>query len=134
MSIGHDRSILSGLGPFFAQADSTGTPPLTASGVVNATVGLTPVKVLSARATASSIGAIIRRCNLRNLHATNILAYKWVAAGSAAAPTATGGGTSTDGVLVLAGLNEYFSLWECFDLYVVASAITTPYQLTVNEA
>lgn len=133
MSYGPGLSTQSALGPLGASPTITSTAPLTGNGVLNNTIGTTVTKVLSARSGTAS-GPAVRRVKLVNLSASASLAFQIVPK-DATAPThtATGGGTATDGILVTAGKIEPFTLAATFDLYLVASAASTPYQLVVIE-
>lgn len=118
---------MTSLGPLPGIGSITGTAPLTASGILNNVVGTTVTKVLSAVGKGG-----VARIKVKNLDAAKLLAVAWVANGAAAPThTATGGGTSTDGLLVVAGDSEQLSLRDTYDLYIVGSAASSPYQIAV---
>ena len=125
------RSIISSLGPI---TRATGTPSasaLAASGVVNQTIGTTPVKLLS----GGSTKGIVRKCRLCAPAAGNIAFAAVVKNDTAPTITAVGDGTATDGPILVGGggIVAEFDLSDHLDLYVVASAAATPVQLWVEE-
>lgn len=133
--MGVPNSIATGLGPF---QNVLGTPsstiPMTGPGIANSTVGTTPAKVLSA---ATSPRGRVRKVKIVCVTGGGTLAWSTVF-NSLTGPTtmtATGGGTATDGSFINAAMGgvEYIAIPDNMDLYLVAAAAATAYQLTVDE-
>jgi hypothetical protein len=129
---GVGQSIVTGLGPLTGALTPTGTAPLTGQGILNsAALGTTPIKVLSAGNAAK-----VRRISIMGVTAGRNIAWLPVARGAVAPSfTAVGDGSATDGKLIIggSGASADFSLADNVDLYLVASAASTVYQLTVVE-
>lgn len=134
MIAGIEGSIKSGLGPLYGDLGTpTGTAPLSASGILNgAALGTTATKVVAGGANAGKT----RRCKIVCVTDAVRLAYAIVPAG-ATAPTikADGDGSADEGSLIMggAGATEWVSIPDTHDLYLVASAAATSYQVTVVQ-
>ncbi len=123
-----ERSIQTGLGPLSAGFPApTATSPLSDTGILNDVIGTTCELAFD-----GACKGRIARCRLECFTADVAIAYIVVDAGSAA-PTITATGAATDGILIKAGVGpEWFSMPDTKDVYVVAAAATTEYQLVVN--
>lgn len=134
--IGPQSILHAGLGPLRAPLGTpTGTPPLTTTGILNsAALGTTPVLVLD-----GACAGKINRVKIVLVTASRKLAYTTVAAG-ASAPTiaADGDGSADEGSLIIdagtGGATEWITIPDNVDLYLVASAASTAYQITVASA
>lgn len=125
------RATLIGSGPMPAsQPAPTGTAPLTATGILNLSLGTTVTKVLSAA--PGGVREKVRRIKLTLVTTANALAWQKVS-GGAAAPVFTADlvATSTVGSLVLS--QEWITIPSNLDLYLVASAASTVCQVHVEE-
>lgn len=116
---------------------SFGTPvntkPAVGPGIFNNTVGTAAAAVLQVAA-ANRIGKA-HRVKICSPLAGRNLGWTLVDAGAPAPTlTAVGDGTATDGSLVCGGggATEWITIPDSKDLYLAASAVTTPYQLTVE--
>lgn len=106
--------------------------------VSNTNLDTTPVKItIPTPATTPLTGVKIK---IVNGHATQALAWGLARAG-AAPPTITAAFATTSGSIVLAANTETFSLWwgtgatpdvPWFDLYLVASGASTPFNITFD--
>lgn len=129
-------AITSALGPLSGTIGNTPAPSasaLTGQGIQNATVGTSATKTLAAHATPNGR---VRRLQILNLSSSAFLAWSTAAAGSSStsATTASGTGTATDGVLIPPSAPPVeISIVDNLDLYLVASAAATPYQLVCVE-
>jgi hypothetical protein len=88
-----------------------------------AALGLTAVLVASP--SNPSGRARWRAVLITNLHASNLVAWTTVDAG-AAAPTLTADAGANGGAIVLPGTQQLIGIMPGEDLYVVASAVSTP--------
>ena len=93
----------------------------------SATLSTTPVKISLPNAKSQSVF----RLKIVNASTANQLAYMIVDKDSAT-PSFAADTTSTGGSLVLAGTVEFLPLMSSKDLYVVGSAPSTLWQITIN--
>jgi hypothetical protein len=125
------RLLMSGVGPLNGELLPSSTVPATGSIILNATVGTTATKVLSA---STSPAHKSRRVKVDCRTAARKLGIALRTNGGASpAHTAVGDGTATDGIIVEPGAPEWLTIPATTDLWLVASAAATAYQLTVVE-
>jgi hypothetical protein len=136
MGLQYGDAIRTGLGPINQPLGTpVNTQPATGTGIFNNTVSAAATKVLSASASPQNK---VRRVKIVAPLAGTNLAWTTVKSG-APAPTLTAyaGGVqaATDGSLIEGGggAEEWFSIPDTLDLYLAASAATTPYNMTVVE-
>jgi len=127
-----ERVLQTSLGPITGALPITSTAPLTGQGILNRPdLGATASKVLS----AGSDGKV-RRVSLMCVTVARNIAWTTVAKGAAAPTiTAVGDGSANEGKLIMGGggASADFNVADNLDLYIVASAASTAYQLTVVE-
>jgi hypothetical protein len=119
------QALQTGLGPIGANLGTpTATAPLTGNGILNSVVGTTPELAFDGNGRGRTV-----RCRLEAFTGSVAIAWIVVDAGSAA-PTITATGAATDGVIIKSGTGpEWFAITDTMDLYVVAAAAATDYQL-----
>lgn len=127
-----ERILQTSAGPIMGALPMGNTAPLTGQGILNrADLGTTVSKVLSA-----GNAGLIRRVSLMGVTVGRNIAWTTVAK-NAAAPTMTavGDGSANEGKLIMGGggASADFNVADNLDLYIVASAAATVYQLTVVE-
>ena len=123
------RLLQSGLGPLSGEILPSSSVPATGTVILNNSVGTTATKVLSA---SSDPAHKDRRVKIDCRTASRYLGWATKHAGGATpGHTAVGDGTATDGVIVEAGAPEWVTIPASSDLWLVASAAATAYQLTV---
>lgn len=108
----------------------TGTEPITATGIVNSTVGVAAEKVVSK---STNPAGRARRLKIYNPTAGVSLGYTTT---RGAAPTLTStvaGGGAADGSCIPAQSTEWVTIPDDCDLYMAASAALSPYQITLVE-
>lgn len=127
-----ERVLQTSSGPITGALPTTATAPLTGQGILNqADLSTAARKVLS----AGNDGKV-RRVSLMGVTAGRNIAWTTVAK-NAAAPTITalGDGSANEGKLIMGGggASADLNLADNLDLYIVASAAATAFQLTVVE-
>lgn len=127
-----ERVLQTSAGPIGSALPIGNTPPLTTTGILNASnLSTTPVKVLSA-----GNQGLIRRVSIMCVTAARNIA--WTTVTKNATPptmTAVGDGSANEGKLIMGGGGAYyeFNVLDHLDLYIVASAASTAYQFSVVE-
>jgi hypothetical protein len=130
-----DSAILLGLGPFARPLGMPGnTAPLTGTGILNDDdLGTTAVLVYDGPCNGRAV-----RVKIMCLTASARLGYSTVNAGATApAIKADGDGSADEGSLIVDGgaanASEWITIPANQDLYIVASAASTKYQVTAVE-
>lgn len=133
-------AITTGLGPLTGPFPAgTQTAPLRGTGILNLpTLGTTPVLVVGPNNTANQgpSRGLVRRCKIVVVTAGANVAWTIVVTGGTAPTiTALGAGAATEGSLIIGGggAEEWLSIPDNMDLYVVASAASTIVNITVVE-
>lgn len=138
-NIGPQRLLQTGIGPLNVPFPApSSTAPIRGSGVLNINnLSTSAVLVVGPNNTThgGNVG-LVRRMKILALTAGANVAWLPVTQGSAAAPafTATGGGTATDGSLIVGGSPaEEITFTDNVDIWMIASAAGTAVQITVVE-
>jgi hypothetical protein len=121
------------LGPLSGTLTTTATAPLTNTGVLNkADLGTTCLRVIQ----GIGDGRRQYRVKLVGITASRNIAYATVASGATCAIKADADGSADEGSLIMggSGASEWLAIADNLDLYVVASAASTQFQLTAFKA
>jgi hypothetical protein len=139
MIAGVENSIRAALGPLYGNLGTpTATAPLgdagaNATGILNgAALGTTATKVVAGGQNQGKT----RRCKIVCITASRNLAYTIAPAGTTGiAIKADADGSIDEGSLIMGGggATEWVSIPDNFDLWLVASAASTAYQITCVE-